>query len=52
MDRASASCDALEGHDIIRLAEYPVYVCVSDRIRQAFERARCTGHGFHALALS
>ena len=43
---------AVEGYDILRLAEYPVFVCVSAQFKRAFEGAGCTGYGFHALALS
>jgi hypothetical protein len=44
--------DALSGYDIIRLEEWPVYEAASERFKQAFEEARCTGYSFTKLSLS
>jgi len=39
----------LEGHDIIRLAESPLRVFVSDRFREIFRRRKLTGYAFHRI---
>lgn len=41
--------DKLEGLDIIRLAEYEAPFYVSERFKEAFEKAGCTGHSFHEV---
>ncbi len=41
--------EALEGHHFCRLAEYPLFLVVSDAFKHAFEAAGCTGYGFEAL---
>jgi hypothetical protein len=43
---------ALEGHDVIRLKEYPLYVCVSQRFKDAFEAGGFTGYSFRPLELT
>lgn len=40
---------AVAGHDVIRLLEFPLYICVSGRFRDAFERTNCTGYSFREL---
>lgn len=52
IEQAVLRRDALAGLDILRLAEYRVFVAVSDRFRRAFEAANCTGYMFCALLLS
>ena len=42
---------AVEGYDILRLAEYPLALVVSDAFKHVFEGARCTGYSFEALTL-
>ena len=42
---------AVEGYDIVRPAEYPLFLAVSDRFKRAFEGARCTGYAFAPLGL-
>jgi hypothetical protein len=36
---------------LLRLAEYPLALVVSDAFKRAFEGARCTGYSFEALEL-
>ena len=48
---AAARGAAVEGYDILRLAEYPLALVVSDAFKHVFEGARCTGYSFEALTL-
>jgi hypothetical protein len=41
--------DALVDHDMLRLAEFPLYICVSERFRGVFESLKCTGYSFREL---
>jgi hypothetical protein len=41
--------EAIDGYDLCRLAEYPLFVVVSDALRRTFEGVRCTGYSFEAL---
>lgn len=41
--------DKLKGLDIVRLAEYVVSFYVSERFKDAFEKAGCTGHSFREV---
>jgi hypothetical protein len=43
---------AVEGYDVIRLAEFQVRVHVSERFKKAFEHAGCTGYSFHSVKVS
>ena len=49
--RAVLRREALDGYDLCRLAEYPLFVVVSERFRRAFESAGCTGYSYEALDL-
>jgi hypothetical protein len=44
--------EAVSRYDIVRLEEYPLYEAASERFKQAFEEARCTGYSFKKLSLS
>jgi hypothetical protein len=43
---------AVEPFDVIRLAEFKWYACVSERFKHVFEKNRLTGYSFHELTLS
>ncbi len=40
---------AVDGYDILRLAEYPLALVMSDRFKEQVERVRCTGYSFEAV---
>jgi len=44
--------EAVAGFDIVRLEEFLPYEAASERFKEAFEAARCTGYSFRKLALS
>jgi hypothetical protein len=44
--RAAFTAKQMEGHDIIRLAQMPLYLYVSERFKNAFERHRFSGYSF------
>jgi hypothetical protein len=50
--RAVVRRDALEGYDIVRLKEYPLYICVSQRFKDTFEAGGFTGYAFKELEVS
>jgi hypothetical protein len=52
IERPVLRCAAVEGYDVLRLAEYPLALVVSDAFKRAFEDARCTGYSFEALDLA
>jgi hypothetical protein len=42
----------LEGYDIVRLKEYPLYICVSQRFKDKFEAGGFTGYAFEEIEVS
>jgi len=52
LDEVVLKRDPLAGLDIIRLEEYFTFEAASERFKEAFEAARCTGYSFRKLAIS
>jgi hypothetical protein len=52
LKKVTVKADALQGHDVIRLKESPIHVCVSERFRNMFVASGFTGLSFHEMALS
>lgn len=50
--RPVLKAEAVADYDIVRLKGYPIYVCVSERFKGAFEQGGFTGYSFQELALS
>jgi hypothetical protein len=50
--RPSLKALTIEGLDVIRLQEFPLYICVSQKFKTIFESGRFTGYSFREIDIS
>jgi hypothetical protein len=44
--------EVVEGYDIIRLKEFPLFICVSQRFKETFDAGGFTGYRFYELGVA